>query len=696
MKILVLDTETTAFTPASGQVIELAGVICELDTKNLTISVEKSFEHCVALRGFMDERITRITGITQEELALARPIHKVQDDWFEFVKDLDPTTPIIGHSLQFDLDFLKAEGWSLPENYKKIDSLVLAKILFPDVNAVNLEHLLDIFSLHPNANQLQTLGITDQTQLKSHRALYDSLCTTNLLQTELNRLNVIPYRADFYQTFLHDCLHLPLQFFEKQTTDQHLRNEIQLETQIRFDGTSVPASLYDLLNQPYSSEQYSLLTSHLKNPLSLDLIIIILQLASVITTKQTSPEKTMKFHSRGTKDLLVAELLLTSLHENQKKSESDNLPRIKQFESIVYTIKYLSEATYNITKLVHLVELYVENLYILDPQSPHLSLLQKIVNCYDFFLLALQPFWQRSEYQFNPRNLKPEEQAVKHKYLEFLSLLEELFDIPLTSSHPFLGILAASISKEKTILNLKEFTQKLSPILFRFQGNTLSANVFDSSFSLTDTISNTLLQHPNLIVETYFHQEEFEQLTKLLGLYDVFTEHKPIIEYVTSEEPSVEISDYTGKLSDFIDEKYEVVNVTNKYVLLLCGQNSSLREVEKVLTQNLKPDEYFILGESGSLTKVVSKMMKSKQGIVSVKNGDFYYISRFLEKYEFTEIWIINMPYFQINQYWYNLAKRSSDETSWMNNLKWMHLKGQTRFIKAKTGITVKYLKGYR
>jgi DNA polymerase III epsilon subunit-like protein len=696
MKILVLDTETTAFTPSSGQVIELAGVICELDVKNLTISVEKSFEYCVALRGFMDERITRITGITQEELALARPIHKVQDDWFEFVKDLDSITPIIGHSLQFDLDFLKAEGWSLPENYKKVDSLVLAKILFPDASAVNLEHLLDTFSLHPNHKQLENLGITDTTQLKPHRALYDSLCTINLLQIELNRLQSTPYRADFYATLLQHCLHLPIQFFEKQTNNQQTPNETQIETQLRFDGSTVPSSLYDLLNQNYSDSQYSQLTSYLKNPLSLDLIIITLQLASVITIKQTSPEKTMKFHSRGTKDLLVAELLLTSLHENQEKYESENPPRIKQFESIIYNIKYLSEATYNITKLVHLIELYVENLTVVDPLSSLIPLLQKTTNCYDFFLLSLQPFWQRSEYQFNPRNLKPEEQAVKHKYHEFLSLLEELFATSLTSNHPFLSILANTIQKEKIILSLKEFTQKLSAILFRFQGNTLTSNVFDSTFNLTETISNTLSKHPNVIIETYFHQEEFEQLTKLLGLYDVFSEHKPVIEYVASDEPSVEISDYIGKLSDFIDERVEIMNEKKAYSLLLCGQNSSLRDVEKVLTQNLKPNEYFILGESGSLTKVVSKMMKSKQGIVSVKNGDFYYISRFLDKYEFAEIWIINMPYFQINQYWYNLAKRANDETQWMNNLKWMHLKAQTRFIKAKTGITVKYLKGYR
>ena len=50
MLLLFVDTETSDLTPTKGQVIEIAGVLVELDEKTLDIKVINQFDSLVRIR----------------------------------------------------------------------------------------------------------------------------------------------------------------------------------------------------------------------------------------------------------------------------------------------------------------------------------------------------------------------------------------------------------------------------------------------------------------------------------------------------------------------------------------------------------------------------------------------------------------------------------------------------------------------
>ena len=121
MKVIIFDTETTSLSPSTGQVIEIAGVYCELNLNNLKLQEVDEFQTTVSLRSdSLDEKVTRITGITEAELDNAPTLFKAQEAWLAWVEshtnDKDQVY-MVGHSVDFDLGFLKNEGWFLPLNY---------------------------------------------------------------------------------------------------------------------------------------------------------------------------------------------------------------------------------------------------------------------------------------------------------------------------------------------------------------------------------------------------------------------------------------------------------------------------------------------------------------------------------------------------------------------------------------------------
>ncbi len=118
------------------------------------------FETLVRLRQEIDAKTVRITGIDKEILKNAPKLEIAQENWQNWLKselknqelaNLETKNleiAIIGHSLDFDLGFLRHENWFLPE-FVKIDTLELAKIFLPEIEAVNLEFLTKKLNLTP-------------------------------------------------------------------------------------------------------------------------------------------------------------------------------------------------------------------------------------------------------------------------------------------------------------------------------------------------------------------------------------------------------------------------------------------------------------------------------------------------------------------------------------------------------------------
>ena len=250
------------------------------------------FETLVRLRHQMDSKTARITGIDQAILQNAPNLEKSQENWQIWLEqelkkwencqknkteienfgenliqktnsDLENNQSqrdeesnqnkinsrklvIVGHSLDFDLTFLRHEKWFLPE-FVKIDTLEITKIFLPEMEAVNLEFLvkkldlitkyeLELFTekfenlqkILENTKLLnleQRLKTESKTEIKNinlkndkftefnspkvkklnqteninesksfHRALFDAECCQNLLEFLLNKIaqNQVP------------------------------------------------------------------------------------------------------------------------------------------------------------------------------------------------------------------------------------------------------------------------------------------------------------------------------------------------------------------------------------------------------------------------------------------------------------------------------------------------------------------------
>lgn len=278
-KFLFLDTETTSIMPSSGQVIEIGAILADLtlsdlglpetgdfETNNLEnsqnkdsgeigcgavgdpkktlknrINISQTFEILIGLRGEMDDKITRITGITKEELLVSgKNLEESQKNWIEWLYDSkilpknniihteqrtnynkplklfqvdsfwskvfgDRDLILVGHSIDFDLDFLDHEGWlrdfygtkdnqnSDENDHKsskintnnlkigKIDTLNWAKFFLADQEAINLEALTKTLNLD--------VGLDNRlTQIRPHRALYDSFICLALFEYLIHKV----------------------------------------------------------------------------------------------------------------------------------------------------------------------------------------------------------------------------------------------------------------------------------------------------------------------------------------------------------------------------------------------------------------------------------------------------------------------------------------------------------------------------
>ena len=705
MKLLFLDTETTGLSPTNSQIIELAAVLVTLNPATLDVKIEDKFESLVALRTQMDDRITRITGITNEDLQIALPIHKVQEKWFSFLSQTTEPVTIIGHSLSFDLAFLKSESWFMPENHKVCDTLEISKILLPEVNAINLEFLVEKLGLKPRAEQLKAMNIVDETLLKAHRALYDSLTCLNLFNHLLSSLKNLRLDQLVYTKISQFFLPLDLVFFSDSKPNKTIEvsnKKASKMVQIYFGGSVVEQTLFEKVNNQ-NTDFCPKLINLIRLDLPKDLMQILLQIYVIEFKKERQNELNFKIHGKSPEEFLFADQVYKSLSDRKEiinKSEYTGV--LSQFENVISQVKYVSEHNYRLTDFINLLELYLSASNSADKASPHSKQIQEITACYDFLMLNLQPFWQKSEYYYIPNQLKPEEELLRKKITELYHLLSRLETKSFEVTNPILSQLSSAIVQSYTSFFDDTGSLQIAPsnrLLFRQQGTQVSISTFVRQFNLNTIFSNTLDSYKSLVLETYLKKDDFTALLKITGLASVVSdsEDRIRIEYKGRDDLTILFPEAANtKLTDFLEERNDVTKKENKYSLLLCGQNSSLKEIERSFTQEYNPDEYLVLGESGSLTKVVSKMIKNQKGMVAVKNGDFYYISRYLGQIQIAEIWIINQPYFSLHKYWQTLALNSTDKDEYTSSIKWLYLKSQAAYISEKTGLNVHFLKSYR
>jgi DNA polymerase-3 subunit alpha (Gram-positive type) len=146
----VLDIETTGLSFRTEKITEIGAV----KVKNGEII--DTFECFVNPEIHIPERITELTGITDDMVKNAESIDKVMPKFLNFIGNLK----LVAHNADFDIGFLKynAENLGLEMNNEYIDTLAISRQLFPDFK----KHKLGIIA--------EKLGIVVEN---AHRALDD-------------------------------------------------------------------------------------------------------------------------------------------------------------------------------------------------------------------------------------------------------------------------------------------------------------------------------------------------------------------------------------------------------------------------------------------------------------------------------------------------------------------------------------------
>ncbi len=153
-----LDLETTGLNPKSDRIIEVGAV------KVMEGRIVDRLEFYVNPGRKIEERITQITGITDDSVKDASYIEDVLPGLMTFLEDL----PLLGHSVLFDYSFMKraAVNAGLTFEKKGVDTLHIARAFLPELESRSLPFLCGYYGI-PH---------------KAHRALEDARATHLLYQ----------------------------------------------------------------------------------------------------------------------------------------------------------------------------------------------------------------------------------------------------------------------------------------------------------------------------------------------------------------------------------------------------------------------------------------------------------------------------------------------------------------------------------
>lgn len=160
-----LDLETTGFDPDADQVLEVAAIKFQ-DGKIL-----EKFETLINPGVEIPAMVSHITGINHETIKDAPSFDQISADLSKFLG----VTPIVGHNIEFDLNFLEAKG--IPILNPQVDTLKLASILLTDMPSLSLETIS------------RQLNIIHENK---HRAMSDAHVCFELFQLLVAKISDIP------------------------------------------------------------------------------------------------------------------------------------------------------------------------------------------------------------------------------------------------------------------------------------------------------------------------------------------------------------------------------------------------------------------------------------------------------------------------------------------------------------------------
>ena len=174
---VAIDVETTGLNIYNNKIIEISA--CKYINCQLTDTFSKLINPDMELSPF----ISNLTGINNKDLSNKPRFNDISGEFVEFIKDL----PIVGHNIQFDLDFINKELDAKFNVYNQdyiCDTYFLSRIFLFYSNSFKLSSLCEILDINVNI---------------SHRAEDDAINSAKLFfklldvigQVDINSLSVL-------------------------------------------------------------------------------------------------------------------------------------------------------------------------------------------------------------------------------------------------------------------------------------------------------------------------------------------------------------------------------------------------------------------------------------------------------------------------------------------------------------------------
>ena len=137
---VVVDIETTGFSPISNKIIEIAAL------KVNEGKIVDRFQKLVNPEERINYYITNLTGITNEMVRDADTINEVINEFKDFLGD----NIIVGHNVNFDINFLydnmyNANGKYLTNNF--VDTMYVSKKVIPGLGSYKLESITNYLNV---------------------------------------------------------------------------------------------------------------------------------------------------------------------------------------------------------------------------------------------------------------------------------------------------------------------------------------------------------------------------------------------------------------------------------------------------------------------------------------------------------------------------------------------------------------------
>ena len=137
--------ETTGLNPKRDRIIEIGAIRVEQG------QIAEEFSTFVDPGRKLEERITELTGIRDEDLADAPQLDEVFPKLLEFMGEL----PLLGHSILFDYSFLKKAAVDRKITFERsaVDTLQVARKYLQELPHRNLGYLCQYYEIPHHAHR---------------------------------------------------------------------------------------------------------------------------------------------------------------------------------------------------------------------------------------------------------------------------------------------------------------------------------------------------------------------------------------------------------------------------------------------------------------------------------------------------------------------------------------------------------------